>query len=47
MNLKIEQGTFVAIALVAVGALFYHEAITVNKLLGVALCLGGLAIMNR
>ena len=41
------QGTFVAIALVAVGALFYHEAITVNKLLGVALCLGGLAIMNR
>ena len=41
------QGTFVAIALVAVGALFYHEAITLNKLIGVALCLGGLAIMNR
>lgn len=41
------QGTFVAIALVAVGALFYHEAITLNKLIGVALCLGGLAVMNR
>ena len=41
------QGTFVAIALVAVGALFYHEAITVNKILGIALCLGGLAVMNR
>ena len=41
------QGTFVAIALVAVGALFYHEAITLNKILGIALCLGGLAIMNR
>jgi len=41
------QGTFVAIALVAVGALFYHEAITANKLIGVALCLGGLAVMNR
>ena len=41
------QGTFVAIALVAVGAIFYHEAITVNKLIGVALCLGGLAVMNR
>lgn len=41
------QGTFVAIALVAVGAIFYHEAVTVNKLIGVALCLGGLAVMNR
>ena len=41
------QGTFVAIALVAVGALFYHEAITLNKLIGIALCLGGLAVMNR
>ena len=41
------QGTFVAIALVAVGALFYHEAITANKLIGIALCLGGLAVMNR
>ena len=41
------QGTFVAIALVAVGALFYHEAITLNKLLGIGLCLAGLAVMNR
>ena len=41
------QGTFVAIALVAVGALFYHEAITLNKIIGIALCLGGLALMNR
>ena len=41
------QGTFVAIALVAVGALCYHEAITLNKLLGIGLCLAGLAVMNR
>lgn len=41
------QGSFVAIALVAVGALFYHEAVTFNKLAGIALCLGGLALMNR
>lgn len=40
-------GPFVAIALVAVGALFYHEAITVNALIGIALCLIGLAVMNR
>ncbi len=40
-------GPFVAIALVAVGALFYHEAITVNTLIGIALCLVGLAVMNR
>ena len=40
-------GPFVAIALVAVGALFYHETITVHKLLGIAICLCGLAVMNR
>lgn len=40
-------GPFVTIALVAVGALFYHEAITVNALIGIALCLIGLAVMNR
>lgn len=40
-------GPFVTIALVAVGALFYHEAITVNTLIGIALCLIGLAVMNR
>ncbi|MBQ2896398.1 MAG: EamA family transporter [Oscillospiraceae bacterium] len=41
------QGTFVAIALVAVGALFYHEAITIQKIVGIGLCLAGLAVMNR
>lgn len=40
-------GPFVAIALVAVGALFYHETITVNTLIGIALCLIGLAVMSR
>ena len=41
------QGTFVAIALVAVGAFFYLEAITIQKIVGIGLCLAGLAVMNR
>ena len=41
------QSAFLAIALLAVGALLYHEAITVNKVLGVAICLVGLYFLNK
>ncbi|MBR3640428.1 MAG: EamA family transporter [Oscillibacter sp.] len=36
-----------AIVMLAVGALLYREAITPNKLIGVALCLAGLVFINR
>ena len=32
---------------IPVGALLYHEAITVNKVLGVAICLVGLYFLNK
>ena len=41
------QSAFLAIALLAVGALLYHEVITLNKVIGVAVCLVGLYILNR
>ena len=41
------QSAFLAVALVAVGALLYHEAVTPSKLGGVALCLVGLYFLNR
>ena len=41
------QSAFLAVALVAVGALLYHEAVTPSKLGGVALCLAGLYFLNR
>ena len=41
------QSAFLAIALLAVGALLYHEVITLNKVIGVVICLVGLYILNR
>ena len=41
------QSAFLAIALLAAGALLYREAITLNKVIGVAVCLVGLYILNR
>ena len=41
------QSAFLAIALLAVGALLCHEVITLNKVIGVAVCLVGLYILNR
>ena len=37
----------VALLLLAVGALVYKDQITLSKLLGVALCAGGLFFLNR
>ncbi len=42
----IVQSAFLAVALLFVGYLLYHEALTRNKLLGVAICIIGLAFIN-
>ena len=43
---SIVQSSFLAIALIAVGALLYHETMTWNKLVGIGICLIGLVFMN-
>ena len=42
----IVQSAFLAIALIFVGYLLYHEALTWNKLVGVGVCLVGLVFIN-
>lgn len=42
----IVQSAFLASALLFVGFLLYHEALTWNKLVGVAICLIGLIFIN-
>lgn len=44
---SIVQSAFLALALLLVGALLYHEAITVNKVIGVVICLIGLYFINK
>lgn len=46
-TVSIVQSAFLAVALIIVGALLYHETITVNKVLGVVICLVGLYFINR
>lgn len=43
---SIVQGSVLAVALIFVGFLLYKEALTWNKLLGVAICLVGLGFIN-
>lgn len=43
---SIVQSAFLAIALLAVGYLVYHEPLTWNKLVGIVLCMAGLAFIN-
>ena len=43
---EIVQSSLLAIILIGVGRLFYHEAITWNRVLGVAICILGLAVIN-
>lgn len=45
-TLTIVQSSFLAVALIFVGFLLYSEAITWNKLLGIAVCLVGLVFVN-
>ena len=42
----IVQSAFLAVALLALGYLAYHEPLTWNKVVGVAVCLIGLALIN-
>lgn len=42
----IVQSAFLGIALIFVGGLLYHEAMTWNKLLGIGICLVGLTFIN-
>ena len=42
----IVQSAFLAAALLFVGFFLYHEALTWNKLVGVAVCLVGLVLIN-
>ncbi|HAP8930921.1 TPA: EamA family transporter [Enterococcus faecium] len=46
-TLSIVQSAFLALALIFVGALLYKEAITVNKVIGVLICLVGLYFINK
>lgn len=39
--------TFVAVILIPVGILLYHESFELSKVLGVVLCLAGLILINR
>ena len=43
---SIVQSSFLSVALIFVGYLLYHETLTWNKLVGVAICLIGLVIIN-
>ncbi len=45
-TLSIVQSAFLAVALIFVGWLGYHEALTWNKILGVGICLVGLVFIN-
>ena len=41
------QSAFVAIVLLGVGAMLFHESLTANKVIGVLICLVGLYFINR
>ena len=43
---SIVQSSILAVALIVVGALFYHENITWNKIVGIAVCAVGLVFIN-
>lgn len=44
---SIVQSAFLAVALIVVGAVLYHETITANKVIGVVICLIGLYFINK
>lgn len=44
---SIVQSAFLAVALIIVGAVLYHEAITANKVIGIVICLIGLYFINK
>ena len=44
---SIIQSVFLAVALIIVGAVLYHEEITANKEIGIVICLIGLYFINK
>jgi drug/metabolite transporter (DMT)-like permease len=44
--MQIVQSSFLAVGLLFIGFLVYHEVITLNKVIGMVVCLAGLAIIN-
>ena len=44
---SIVQSAFLSVALIFVGAILYHETITVSKIIGIGICLVGLYFINR
>ena len=44
---SIVQSSFLAAVLIVVGFLLYQDALTWNKIAGVAICLAGLVLINR
>lgn len=44
---SIVQSAFLAIALIIVGAVLYHETITANKVIGIVICLIGLYFIKK
>ena len=44
---QVSSAAGIATILVFIGYLVYHEAITVNRLVGLALCLVGLFFLNK
>ena len=44
---SIVQSAFLAVTLIVVGLLLYREAITVNKVIGIVICLIGLFFINK
>ena len=44
---SIVQSSFLAVALLIVGFLLYHEALSVSKVVGVLICMVGLYFINR
>ena len=41
------QSAFLAVVLIIVGAVLYHEEITANKIIGIVICLIGLYFINK
>lgn len=46
-TLPVVQSSCVTVLLLFVGLLLYHEGITINKVIGLVLCLAGLFFLNK
>ena len=46
-TVSIVQSAFLAVALLIVGVLLYHETVNISKVVGVGFCLVGLFFLNR